>query len=66
MEKFIVSRDYGTETAEVVINRDGLAFEYTDATLPPEVENEWLDHVLEFERQFEQGKRSWVRRGTAI
>jgi hypothetical protein len=23
MEKFTVSRDYGTETAEVVINRDG-------------------------------------------
>jgi hypothetical protein len=39
----------------------GMAFEYTDARLPPEVENEWLDQVLEFERQFEQGKRTTVR-----
>jgi hypothetical protein len=42
-------------------NEYGMAFEYTDARLPPEVENEWLDHVLEFERQFEQGKRITVR-----
>ena len=39
----------------------GMEFEYTDARLPPEVENEWLDHVLEFERQFEQARRITVR-----
>jgi len=39
----------------------GMAFEYTDARLSPEVENEWLDYVLEFERQFEQAKSITVR-----
>jgi hypothetical protein len=39
----------------------GMTFEYTDARLSPEVENEWLDHVLEFERQFEQAKSITVR-----
>ena len=39
----------------------GLAFEYTDSRLPPEVESDWLDHILEFERQFEQAERITVR-----
>ena len=37
-------------------NEYDMAFEYTDSKLSPEVENEWLDHVLEFERQFEQAE----------
>lgn len=39
----------------------GMEFEYTDSRLSPEVENEWLDHVLEFEQQFEQAERITVR-----
>jgi hypothetical protein len=39
----------------------GMEFEYTDSGLSPEAENEWLDHVLEFERQFEQAGRISVR-----
>ena len=39
----------------------GMEFEYTDSRLSPEAENEWLDHVLEFERQFEQAKTTTVR-----
>jgi hypothetical protein len=39
----------------------GMEFEYTDSRLSPEAENEWLDHVLEFERQFEQARRITVR-----
>ena len=42
-------------------NEYGMEFEYTDSRLSPEVENEWLDHVLEFERQFEQAKRITAR-----
>ncbi len=47
--------------------RDKLRDEYdlefggTDSGLSPEIENEWLDHVLEFERQFEQAKCITVR-----
>ncbi len=39
----------------------GMQFEYTDSRLSPEAENEWLDHVLEFERQFEQARCITVR-----
>jgi hypothetical protein len=39
----------------------GMEFEYTDSRLSSEVENEWLDHVLEFERQFERAERITVR-----
>jgi len=39
----------------------GMALEYTDPRLSPEFENEWLDHILEFERQFEQAERITVR-----
>jgi hypothetical protein len=39
----------------------GMKFEYTDSRLLPDEENEWLDHVLEFERQFEQAKSITVR-----
>ena len=46
---------------EMLRNKYGLEFEYTDTTLSPEVENEWLDYVLEFERQFEQAERITVR-----
>jgi hypothetical protein len=42
-------------------NQYGLEFEYTDSRLSPEAESEWLDHVLEFERQFEQAERITVR-----
>jgi hypothetical protein len=39
----------------------GMLSEYTDPRLSPEAENEWLDYVLEFERQFEQARRITVR-----
>jgi hypothetical protein len=39
-----------------------MEFEQTDSRLSPEVESEWLDHVLEFERQFEQAERITVRK----
>jgi hypothetical protein len=39
----------------------GMEFEYTNALLSPEAENEWLDHILEFERQFEHAERITVR-----
>lgn len=39
----------------------GMQFEYTDSTLSPEEEHEWLDHILEFERQFEQANRITIR-----
>jgi hypothetical protein len=39
----------------------GMEFEHTDSRLLPEEENEWLDHVLEVERQFEQAKSITVR-----
>jgi hypothetical protein len=42
-------------------NKYDLEFEYTDSRLSPEVENEWLNHALEFERQFEQAERITVR-----
>jgi hypothetical protein len=39
----------------------GMEFEHTDSRLSPDEENEWLDHVLEFEKQFEQAKSITVR-----
>jgi len=39
----------------------GMQAEYTDPSLPFEVENEWLDNMLEFERQFENAKTITVR-----
>ena len=42
-------------------NKYALEFECTDSRLSPEIENEWLDYVLEFERQFEQAERITVR-----
>lgn len=36
-------------------------FEYNNPMLPPEVENEFLDYVLEFEKQFEQAESITVR-----
>jgi hypothetical protein len=39
----------------------GLEFEYVASHLSPEIENEWLDYLLEFERQFEQAKLTTVR-----
>jgi hypothetical protein len=42
-------------------NKYGMEFEARDSRLSPEAESEWLDHVLEFERQFEQAKVITVR-----
>jgi hypothetical protein len=42
-------------------NEYSMEFEYTDSKLSPEVENEWLDHVLEFEKQFEHAESITVR-----
>ncbi len=39
----------------------GMEFEHTDSKLLPDEENQWLDHILEFERQFEQEKYITVR-----
>ena len=39
----------------------GMLFESTDSRLSPEAQNEWLDSVLEFERQFEQAQTISVR-----
>lgn len=39
----------------------GMEFEYTNPGLSPEVENEWLDYVLEFERQFERAGYITIR-----
>jgi hypothetical protein len=39
----------------------GMEFDYTASKLSPDMENEWLDHVLEFERQFEHAERITVR-----
>jgi hypothetical protein len=39
----------------------GMEFYYMDSDLPPEAKNEWLDYLLEFERQFEQAKSITVR-----
>ena len=34
----------------------GMEFESTNPLLSSDAENEWLDHVLEFEKQFEQAR----------
>jgi hypothetical protein len=39
----------------------GMQFDYVDPQLSPEAQNEWLDYVLEFERQFENAQRITVR-----
>ena len=39
----------------------GMLAEHTDPSLPFEVENEWLDYILEFERQFENAKTITIR-----
>lgn len=39
----------------------GMEFEYVESQLSPEIENEWLDYLLEFERQFEQEKLTTIR-----
>ena len=39
----------------------GMQFDHIDAQLTPEAKNEWLDHVLQFEQQFEGAKRITVR-----
>lgn len=39
----------------------GMVADYTAPDISPELENEFLDHVLEFERQFEENKRITVR-----
>ena len=39
----------------------GMNLEFSESKLPPEEEIEWLDHVREFERQFESAKQITVR-----
>jgi hypothetical protein len=39
----------------------GMHFDHMDERLPPEVQNEWLDYILNFERQFESAPRITVR-----
>lgn len=39
----------------------GMIDEYHSPNLPPEVEGEWLDYILEFERQFENSQSITVR-----
>lgn len=44
----------------------GMQFDYADPQLGPEVHNEWLDYIREFERQFENAPRItvWERIGS--
>lgn len=39
----------------------GMEFESTDSSLSPDEENQWLDYMLEFEKQFEQAQLITVR-----
>ena len=39
----------------------GMQFDQLDSQLTPEAKNEWLDYVLEFERQFENAQTTTVR-----
>lgn len=39
----------------------GMKFDYFDPQLSPEAQHEWLDNVLEFERQFEMAQTITVR-----
>ena len=39
----------------------GMLHDYTDPRLSPEAQNDFLDYVLEFERQFENAERITVR-----
>lgn len=43
----------------------GMQFDDADSQLGPEAHNEWLDYILEFERQFENASRItvWERIG---
>jgi len=46
---------------EILRDKYDMQMEHTSSELPPEVENEWLDYILEFERQFEEAKSITVR-----
>jgi hypothetical protein len=39
----------------------GMQRDYISPTLSPEAENNWLDYILEFERQFENAQTFMVR-----
>ncbi|MCP5098298.1 MAG: hypothetical protein GY943_22345 [Chloroflexi bacterium] len=39
----------------------GMKMEHSDSNLPPEAEIEWLENIVEFEKQFESGKTITVR-----
>ena len=39
----------------------GMHCDHMDSQLTPEAKNEWLDYILEFERQFENAPRTTVR-----
>lgn len=38
----------------------GMQMDYTSPTISPEAENEWLNYILEFERQF--ANAHWMKR----
>lgn len=46
---------------EELRDKFGMQAEYTDPDLPFEAENEWLDYIFEFERQFENAKTITIR-----
>lgn len=46
---------------DVLRGRYGMIDEHHSPNIPPEVESEWLDYILEFERQFENAPRITVR-----
>lgn len=46
---------------EVLRDEFGMLADYRSDTLSPEIEGDFLDYVLEFERQFEKAKRITVR-----
>lgn len=43
-------------TREQLQEEFGPFYEGGNTQLPPELHNEWLNHILEFERQFEQAR----------
>ncbi len=46
---------------QILRDEFGMVADYSSGSLPPEIEGEFLDHVLEFERQFEKAKPITVR-----
>lgn len=46
---------------DVLRDQYGMIDEHHSPDMPPEVESQWLDYILEFERQFENAPRITVR-----